>query len=319
MQKDNKHLNGERRDAGLKKGAVNSPHSSASAAETAAAVNESSYFDGAAAENQAAGCVREEENELTAENIQAAEPSILGGAAADGGERTLKTDSERKARRKYSAWQKFNLVRNVLALAFYCFYCIYFIYHRQGNQVVNYILMGSTAVYFLLFIVTGLVLGRKGKRFTGASKRVYKMTRRFTLLINTILTGGAIINMSSFEAGLMIRVCAFIMIGNLVLNVLWLIFSPKIAKKYSEQISNIKTNAKSLWGGLKSLFKKGFAKEAEISGKPKTTGAAKDGAGSPDTNDGGEEIDLMRTVKTDADNAAAGGVNQNAAGGVNEQ
>lgn len=173
---------------------------------------------------------------------------------------------EKKSRRKMSGWQKFNLVRNILALAFYCFYCVYFIVNKQGNVVVNYVLLASTAVYFAIFIIAGIIMGRKGKKFSGAGKRVYKVTRRLVLLINTVLTGGAIINMGAFASGLMIRVCAFIMIGNLILNVLWLIFSPRLERKYREKITSIKSSAKTFAQGLKSLFKKGFEgrREREI-------------------------------------------------------
>lgn len=173
--------------------------------------------------------------------------------AATAGE--TKAEAEHK---KYTAWQKFRLGWNIATLAFYCFYVIFFVVNKLGNPVVNYVLMASTAVYFVLFVGLSAILGRKGKRFSGASKRVYKVIRRFTLLINTILTGGAIINMSGFASGLMIRVCAFIMIANLALNVVWLFVSYRLEKKYKRQLRSLKSSAREFAHGLKALFKKGF-------------------------------------------------------------
>ena len=166
---------------------------------------------------------------------------------------------------KFTLWQKISLTWNIASLAFYCFYCGYFIHNNLGSKVVNYILLASTIVYFLIFVITWIIKGRKGKRFTGATKRVYKVTRKLTLLINTVVTGGAIINMSVFGGRMIIAVCALILIVNLGLNILWLIFLWQMERRHGETIRSIKTEAKQFAGGLKSLFKKGLADGRESS------------------------------------------------------
>lgn len=169
-------------------------------------------------------------------------------------------------KKKLTTWQKIVLAWNILTLAFYCFYCIYFIASGLGSLIVNIVLLSITVAYLVLFIVIQCVKGRKGGRFRGASKRVYKFTRKITLLVNTIVTGGAIINMGVFANSFIITVLAVVMIVNLALNIVWLIFIRQMERRYGEKINSLKSSAKQFASGVKSLFKKsvdGSRDEAE--------------------------------------------------------
>lgn len=171
-------------------------------------------------------------------------------------------------KRRFTVYQKVNLVWNILWLAFYCFYCIYFIVNGLGSRVMNYILLGATAAYFLLFVAIWVTLGRKGKRFTGAGKRIYKVIRKLLLFVNTVLAGGAIINVGAMNSKMIVAVCAFIAVGNIVLNVVWLILRHVLEKRFGESIGSLKAEAKQFLGGVKSLFKKGFEKDGKADTDP---------------------------------------------------
>ncbi len=207
-------------------------------------------------------------------------------AETKGGEKSVNAE-----KKKFTTWQKLVLTWNILTLAFYCFYCIYFIASGLGNIAVNIVLLSITIAYLVLFIVIQCVMGRKGKRFRGASKRVYKLTRKLTLLVNTIVTGGAIINMGVFENSFLITLLAVVMIVNLVLNIAWLIFVRWFERRYAEKLSSLKSGAKKFASGVKTLFKRGM--ESSESAALETEKPTDDGVGS------GNETDANKEEATD--------------------
>ena len=163
------------------------------------------------------------------------------------------TEKEEPPKKKFTFFQKVSLVWNILWLVFYVFYCVYFIASGLGNKIVNFVLLGITVAYFLLFVIIWIVLGRRGKRFTGAGKRIYKVLRKLLLLVNTALVGGTIINMG-LSNQFIITLFSIFAIINIVLNILWLLIRPAIARRVSSTVTSIKKEAKDTVTGVKSLF-----------------------------------------------------------------
>lgn len=159
-------------------------------------------------------------------------------------------------KKRFSVWFKISLAWNILTLVFHCFYCVFFLLFGLGNKVVNIILLSLTALHVVMFVIILFVRSRKYKQVYGAYKRVFKVTRKLTLLVNTIVTGGAIINMGVFGDSLLITVLAVIMIANLILNILWLFLMRKVERAYSKRISAVKTKASEFAANVKSIFKR---------------------------------------------------------------